>query len=159
MKCALELQQTNKLNSIQQSSSWEADSSSASHKSLRILCNPKVHYRAHNSPTLVSILNNINGIHTPRPFLEHPFYYFLPIYAFVFHAVRSFQICHTTLHTPISSMCQVPNLLHSSWFDHSPVPRDDTFSSLPSASPPSPRPKVSPQHHILQHVQPLRPTV
>ena len=34
MKSALELQQTNKLNSTQQSPSWEADSSSGSHKKV-----------------------------------------------------------------------------------------------------------------------------
>jgi hypothetical protein len=71
MEPPLELQQTNKPNPIQQSPSWEANSSSARHKIPRILCNPKVHYRAHNSPPLFSILSEINGIHTPILFLEH----------------------------------------------------------------------------------------
>ena len=45
-----------------QSPSWEPYSSSVSHKIPRILWNPKVHYRVHNSLVLVSVLSRVNQI-------------------------------------------------------------------------------------------------
>jgi len=43
-----------------QSPSWEANSQSVSQEIFRLLCNPKVHYRVHNSPPLVHTLNQMN---------------------------------------------------------------------------------------------------
>ena len=50
-------------NSMEQVPFWEANRSSAGQEIPRILCNPTVHYRIHNSPPLVSIPRQINPVH------------------------------------------------------------------------------------------------
>ena len=50
--------------STEQSPSWEANWFAASQEIPRILWNPKVHYRTHKRPPPVSILGQLDQVHT-----------------------------------------------------------------------------------------------
>ena len=64
---------------LKQNPSWVANRFSASQEIPRILGNPKVHYRIKNCPLPVSILSQLEPVHTPTSyFLEIQFNIILP---------------------------------------------------------------------------------
>jgi hypothetical protein len=50
---------------MEQSHSWEANRFAASQEILRVLWNPKVHYRIRKCPPPVPMLNQLDPVHTP----------------------------------------------------------------------------------------------
>jgi hypothetical protein len=102
---------------VEQSPSWEADSHSAS-QIPRLLWNPKIHYRIHNSPPLVSDLSQMNPVHiSPTYFPKIHSNIILsctPSYSLIFRfSDQNFvRISH------LSSACYIPCPPHPPWFDH-----------------------------------------
>jgi len=103
---------------MEESSSWQANISSASKEICRNLWNPNVHYRVYNSPPPVPILSQRNPVRVPNPSLRS-------ILVLSFHlrlGLRSGLFPSgfptKTLYTPLHYSCYMPRPSHSSRFCH-----------------------------------------
>ena len=90
--------------SMEQSPSWEAKRFSASHEIVRILWNPKAHYRIHKRPPTVPILSQFDPVHTSTSyFLKIHFIIILPSVPGSPKGAISVRFLHQTLNTPLLS--------------------------------------------------------
>jgi hypothetical protein len=104
---------------MEQSSSWEADSSSSSLEILRLLWNPKIYYRVHSTP-LVPILSQMNPVHTFPP-------YFPDMHSNInlLSTLRSsecslpFRFSNQNIIriSQLSHACYIPRLSHTPWLE------------------------------------------
>jgi hypothetical protein len=107
--------------SMEQSPSWEANSSPISQKIFHILCNPKVQYRIYNRLPPVLILNQSQSVPvSPSHFLKIHFNIILPYNSRSSKWSLTFRSPHQnpirTSPFPRTSYTFHPS--YSSWFDH-----------------------------------------
>ena len=98
---------------MEQIPSWEGNRSSANQEIPRIVWNPKIHCRIDKSPPPVPLPSQINPVHAPTPRIEDVLILSSDLH--LGFSSGSFSAC--TSHIPHT--CHIPELSHSSWFDHS----------------------------------------
>jgi hypothetical protein len=101
------------------SCSSETNRFSASQEILCILWKPLVHYRIHNSPPPVPILNQIHLVHVPSHFLKMHFNIIYPSMPGSSKRSPCFTISLQNLActSPLPNACYIPRASHSSRFD------------------------------------------
>ena len=101
---------------MEQSRSWQANSSSPSQEIPRILWNPKVHYRIYKSPSPDPILSQSNPVHAPHPTSWRSIILFFHLRLDLPSGLFPHQIPVWT--SPIHHACHMPNPPRT-WFEHS----------------------------------------
>jgi hypothetical protein len=104
-------------NSMELSDSWDANSRLATQEFPNILWKPKFYYWVHNSPSLVTILSQMNSIHTTPSDMSQIHF---NIIRFSYWSL-SFCLSHQKpVRSPLLSCeCYVPSPFHPPWLDHS----------------------------------------
>ena len=148
------------MNLVVQSYSWETISYTANQKCPRILWNPKVHYKIHNSRQPDPILSQVSTYMHSHPTSWNSILILSSHLRLGFIVVLSLRSPHrTSVRTsPASHTCHMPRPNHSSWFDHPNyipwgiqiIKLFVTYFSLLLCYLLLFRPKYLPQHSILQ---------
>jgi hypothetical protein len=89
---------------MEQSPSWEANRFTASQEIPRILWKPKVHYRIHKCPPPVSILSQLNPVHTPTSYFLK-IHLHLGLLSGLFPSGFHTKTLHTSILSPTRATC------------------------------------------------------